>query len=67
MMLQLAHASVELGHSVQLITSRCDANHYFAPLKPTTGTLYPYLKVWGEWIPQYFLGMGGRVTFRINC
>mmetsp|Transcript_10453 Transcript_10453/g.13830 ORF Transcript_10453/g.13830 Transcript_10453/m.13830 type:complete len:484 (+) Transcript_10453:153-1604(+) len=59
-MLQLAHASVELGHSVQLITSRCDANHCFAPLKPTTGTLYPYLKVWGEWIPQDFLGMGGR-------
>ena len=60
LMLQLAQASVTLGHSIQLYTTRCDPTHCFAPLQPNTGTLYPFLHVWGSWIPQS-LGGSGRV------
>ena len=67
LMLQLAQASVEVGHSVQLWTTHCDPNHCFAPLKPHTGTLHPYLQVCGEWIPQDLGGAGRAIcsTLRV--
>ncbi|KAL7559009.1 hypothetical protein ACA910_016356 [Epithemia clementina (nom. ined.)] len=55
LMLQLAQASVVLGHSIQLWTTKCDPHHCFAPLKPNTGALHPLLHVVGQWIPPTLL------------
>ena len=61
LMLQLAQASVALGHDVQLWTSHCNPSHCFAPLKPETGSLHSCLQVVGSWIPHTIAG-GGRVV-----
>lgn len=58
LMLQLALASLDRGHSLQLVTTRCDPDHCFAALKREDGPLAPYLHVWGSWIPAHIGGKG---------
>lgn len=85
LMLQLCTASVQAGHSVALLTTRCDQDHCFAQLKQppvvpvntvntatttnendngsssnsnSSSSLYPYLHVWGQWIPSHIWGKG---------
>ena len=67
---QLAVASVELGHDVDIVTTRCDPDHCFEAYKPPTaghvgrggGRLYSSLHVYGRWIPPDVMGYG-RVFF----
>jgi alpha-1,3/alpha-1,6-mannosyltransferase len=57
LVLQLATASQDLGHRVDLVTTRCDPHHCFAPVKPG-GSLHHTLHVWGRWIPAHVAGYG---------
>jgi len=56
LILQLALASKSLGHNVQILTTRCDAHHCFAAVKPPDGTLHKAVQVKGRWIPASILG-----------
>lgn len=56
-MLQLATASVALGHDVLLVTTRCEPHHCFAVVHPN-GDLHKFLRVWGKWIPADLCGYG---------
>jgi len=71
---QLALTShLKLGHDVDIVTTRCDPDHCFAPYKPppppsqssgeetVEGSLYGRVHVWGRWIPAD-LGGYGRVA-----
>lgn len=58
LVLQLATASHESGHRLNIVTTRCDANHCFAAFKPETGFLAPVVHVWGRYIPSNILGKG---------
>lgn len=60
LMLQLCVASVRAGHRIDLVTTHCDPTHCFALLQPAdrrSDSLYPYLHVWGNWLPTS-LGAG---------
>lgn len=59
LVLQLATASQSLGHDVTLLTTKCDAHHCFAAVKPPDGVLVSSLQVWGRWIPSSIFGLGG--------
>jgi alpha-1,3/alpha-1,6-mannosyltransferase len=59
LVLQLATASQDLGHRVDLVTTRCDPGHCFAAVKPG-GTLHHALHVWGRWIPSHILAGYGQ-------
>lgn len=63
LVLQLANASQQAGHELQILTTRCDPDHCFAAVKPGTGALYPYLKVVGRWIPAGILGGRAKAAF----
>ena len=61
LVLQLAHASRALHDTtttiaVELWTTRCDAHHCFASVRPPDGVLYPSLRVYGRWIPAEIAG-----------
>jgi alpha-1,3/alpha-1,6-mannosyltransferase len=45
---------------LDIVTTRCDAHHCFAAVKPKTGNLHPHLHVYGQWIPASLLGDKGR-------
>jgi alpha-1,3/alpha-1,6-mannosyltransferase len=45
---------------IHLVTSYCNPNHCFASLQPDSGILYPYLKVWGSWIPSHVIANKGK-------
>lgn len=55
LVLQLATAATELGHSVTLITTRCDADHCFASVAPG-GALHDAVHIYGNWIPAKLMG-----------
>jgi alpha-1,3/alpha-1,6-mannosyltransferase len=57
LVLQLATASVALGHHVFLVTTRCEPHHCFAAVHPN-GDLHKFLRVWGNWIPADLFGYG---------
>jgi alpha-1,3/alpha-1,6-mannosyltransferase len=57
LVLQLATASVALGHEVLLVTTRCEPHHCFAAVHPD-GDLHKFLRVWGNWIPADLFGYG---------
>lgn len=40
------------NNTIEIITTRCEPNHCFDSVKPITGILYPYLLIWGKWIPH---------------
>jgi alpha-1,3/alpha-1,6-mannosyltransferase len=61
LVLQLATASQDLGHRVDLVTTRCDPGHCFAAVKPG-GTLHHALHVWGRWIPSHILSGYGQAV-----
>ncbi len=50
LILQLAQASKRAGHTLDIVTTRCDPDHCFAAVKPG-GDLFPHLHVYGNWIP----------------
>lgn len=57
LILQLAKATYDINdYTFDIVTTRCDPNHCFELVKPTTGILYPYLKVWGQYIPHTITG-----------
>eukprot|EP00977_Amphora_coffeiformis_P006029 scaffold1294_cov167-Amphora_coffeaeformis.AAC.10 len=58
LVLQLAQASRALGLPVELWTTRCDADHCFAVVRPETGVLHKHLRVYGRWIPAELMGKG---------
>ena len=67
LVLQLAKAAAsDLGHSVELVTTRCDADHCFASVAPG-GALADAVKRYGTWIPATIAGMGTSLcsTLRI--
>ena len=66
LVLQLATAATDLGHSVELVTTRCDADHCFASVAPG-GALYDAVTIYGNWIPANVGGLGTALlsTFRI--
>jgi alpha-1,3/alpha-1,6-mannosyltransferase len=49
---------------LDIVTTRCDANHCFATVKPTgpagNNNLYPHLRIYGRWIPASLVGDKGR-------
>ena len=49
LVLQLATAATDLGHSVELVTTRCDADHCFASVAPG-GAMYDSVAIYGNWI-----------------
>jgi alpha-1,3/alpha-1,6-mannosyltransferase len=60
LMLQLAMASKDNDnddhqHEIQLLTTRCDPDHCFAPLRQRP---CPFLHVYGSWIPSHIFGQG---------
>lgn len=57
LVLQLAHSVHAKEHEIELVTTRCDANHCFSSVAPG-GLLHSNLRVWGRWIPQDVLGLG---------
>jgi alpha-1,3/alpha-1,6-mannosyltransferase len=61
LVLQLATASQDLGHRVDLVTTRCDPGHCFAAVKPG-GNLHHALHVWGRWIPSHILSGYGQAV-----
>ncbi|GAX09672.1 alpha-1,3/alpha-1,6-mannosyltransferase [Fistulifera solaris] len=54
LILQLAQASKRAGHTLDIVTTRCDPDHCFAAVKPG-GDLFPHLQVVGRWIPATLL------------
>jgi alpha-1,3/alpha-1,6-mannosyltransferase len=60
LMLQLAMASrADDDTEIQLLTTRCDADHCFAPLRDRP---CPFLHICGSWIPAHVYGHG-QVVF----
>lgn len=66
LVLQLATAGQQLGHFVELVTTRCDADHCFAAVAPG-GALADCVHIYGNWIPATIGGMGQALlsTLRI--
>ena len=58
LVLQLASASQELGHRLDLVTTRCDPTHCFGAVQPG-GKLHQNLHVYGTWLPA---NLGGLAT-----
>jgi alpha-1,3/alpha-1,6-mannosyltransferase len=58
LVLQLAAASQQAGHRVDLVTTRCEPHHCFAPVAPG-GSLHPHLHIWGAWLPHHFFSILG--------
>jgi alpha-1,3/alpha-1,6-mannosyltransferase len=56
LVLQLATASQDLHHKVDIVTTRCDPDHCFAQVKPPNGRLSHNVHRTGTWIPANLLG-----------
>ncbi len=57
LVIQLAIASRDLGHKVDIVTTRCDQDHCFAAVKQPDGILSENVYVYGRWIPPNVLGV----------
>lgn len=57
LVLQLATASLDLGYSVDLVTTRCEQDHCFSSVKLPDGRLSQNLFIYGGWIPPNILGV----------
>ena len=57
LVIQLAKASRDLGHTVDIVTTRCDQDHCFAAVKQPHGELSSNVKVYGRWIPSNIFGV----------
>eukprot|EP00980_Cylindrotheca_fusiformis_P024346 scaffold11783_cov120-Cylindrotheca_fusiformis.AAC.6 len=57
LVLQLATASLDLGHSVEIVTTRCEQDHCFSSVKLPDGRLSRQVYIYGEWIPPNILGI----------
>ena len=57
LVIQLAKASRDLGHEVDIVTTRCDQDHCFAAVKQPDGVLSENVYVYGRWIPPNVLGV----------
>ena len=57
LVLQLARASSDLGHRVDIVTTRCDQDHCFEAVKRPDGVLSQNVSVYGRWIPPRVFGM----------
>lgn len=57
LVLQLARASRDLGHKVDIVTTRCDQDHCFAAVKRPEGELSDTVCVYGRWIPPNIVGV----------
>jgi alpha-1,3/alpha-1,6-mannosyltransferase len=56
LVLQLATASQDLGHSVAIATTRCDQDHCFQAVQHSDGRLASNVYIYGNWIPPNVLG-----------
>jgi len=57
LVIQLAKASKDLGHKVEIVTTRCDQDHCFAAVKKPDGQLSECVSVYGRWIPPNISGV----------
>jgi len=57
LVLQLARASRDLGHRVEIVTTRCDSDHCFADVKKPDGILSGCVSVYGQNIPPNIAGV----------
>ncbi len=57
LVIQLAKASRDLGHKVDIVTTRCDQDHCFAAVKRPDGILSDNVYVYGRWIPPKIFGV----------
>lgn len=57
LVIQLAKASRDLGHTVDIVTTRCDQDHCFAAVKRPDGELSNNVYVYGRWIPPNIFGV----------
>jgi alpha-1,3/alpha-1,6-mannosyltransferase len=57
LVIQLAKASRDLGHTVDIVTTRCDQDHCFAAVKQPDGELSNNVYVYGRWIPPNIFGV----------
>jgi alpha-1,3/alpha-1,6-mannosyltransferase len=59
LVLQLATASQDLGHKVDIVTTRCDQDHCFSAVKksPLEGRLANNVHLFGQWIPTNLFGI----------
>ncbi len=57
LVIQLAKASRDLGHKVDIVTTRCDQDHCFAAVKQPDGVLSENVYVYGRWIPPNIFGV----------
>lgn len=58
LVLQLATACQDLEYEVELVTTRCDADHCFASVQKPNGRLCHAVHIYGRWIPPNIGGMG---------
>ena len=59
LVLNLAGASQSAGHDVTIVTSRCEQDHCFSPVKKPNGKLAYSVQICGSFIPAT---IGGMVT-----
>jgi len=57
LVLSLAGASQAAGHNVTIVTSRCDQDHCFSPVKKPFGKLASSVQVCGRFLPANLAGM----------
>lgn len=57
LVIQLSKASRDLGHTVDIVTTRCDQDHCFAAVKQPDGELSKNVYVYGRWIPPNIFGV----------
>ena len=57
LVIQLAKASRDLGHTVDIVTTRCDQDHCFAAVKQPDGELSKNVYIYGRWIPPNIFGV----------
>ena len=57
LVIQLAKASRDLGHTVDIVTTRCDQDHCFAAVKRPDGEFSNDVYVYGQWIPPNIFGV----------
>ena len=57
LVIQLAKASRDLGHKVDITTTRCDQEHCFAAVKKPDGELSDNVTVYGRFIPPNIFGI----------
>lgn len=66
LVIQLAKASRDLGHTVDIVTTRCDQDHCFAAVKQPNGELSNNVHVYGRWIPPNIFGVATALMSTIR-